>query len=47
MSEEEKEEIHAMIDLKMNELEESGLTKDEILHNRVGEGFPLRDDQFF
>jgi hypothetical protein len=33
MSKEEKEKIHVMIELKMKELEESGLTKDEILHN--------------
>lgn len=31
----------------MIELEESGLTRSEILHNKVGDGVALREDQFF
>jgi len=47
MDPDEKEKIHDIIDIKLQELEDSGLTRAEILHNKVGEGFPLRDDQFF
>lgn len=47
LSEEEKDAIHSLIDVKMQELEDSGLTWEEILHNRVGEGMTLRDDMFF
>lgn len=47
MSWDEKDAIHSMIDVKMQELEDSGLTREEILHDRVGEGFTLRDDSFF
>jgi len=36
-----------MIDVKMQELEDSGLTWAEILHDKIGEGMVLRDDMYF
>lgn len=47
MSDDEKDKIHVLIDVKMQELEDSGLTREEILHNKIGEGVSLREDQFF
>ena len=47
MSRDEKDAIHALIDVKMQELEVSGLTREEILHNWVGEGMTLWDDMFY
>lgn len=45
-SAEEKEKIHLEIDLKMKELEDSGLSREEILYNK-SEGIPLREDKLF
>ena len=47
MSEEEKDKVHVIIDEKMQEYEDSGLTRDEILHDKIGQGIPLREDPFF
>ena len=46
MSRVEKEKIHEEIDVRLQELEESGLSKEEILFNKP-EGVPLRYDKFF
>lgn len=45
-SEEEKDLVHAQIDFKMDELEQSGLSRDEILLNKPG-GLPLSMDPVF
>jgi ribosomal protein S18 len=46
MTREEKEKIHLEIDKKMRELEESGLSRQEILLGKA-EGIPLKEDKFF
>lgn len=46
MSREEKEKIHLEIDEKMSQLEQTGLSKEEVLYNRP-EGIPLANDHFF
>jgi hypothetical protein len=46
MSREEKEKIHEEIDNRLQELENSGLSKEEILYNKP-EGNPLKYDKFF
>lgn len=46
LSKDEMNKIHEEIDLKMKELEDSGLSKEEILYNEP-KGFPLKQDQFF
>lgn len=46
MSEKEKEIIHREIDIKMQELEDTGLTRMEILFNDQ-RGIPLVDDPVF
>jgi hypothetical protein len=38
--------IHDQIDQRMQELEDSGLTREEILYDKQ-EGLPLSDDPFF
>jgi hypothetical protein len=40
------EQIHMLIDNKMQELEDSGLTREEVLFNDQ-RGIPLADDPFF
>ncbi len=47
MTDEEKDQVHIAIDEKMQEFEDSGLTRDEILHDRIGQGIPLSEDPFF
>jgi hypothetical protein len=47
MSKEEKEKVHSLVDAKMQEYEDSGLTRDEILHDKIGEGLALGDDPLF
>lgn len=39
--------VHHEIDYRMLELEETGLTRQEILFNDAGKGIPLRDDPFY
>lgn len=46
MTQEEKDLVHNEIDLKMQELEDTGLTRMEILYN-VEKGIPLQDDPVF
>lgn len=46
MSEEDKARIHQEIDLKMDELEDTGLSRQEILNNIPG-GIPLSQDPVF
>lgn len=46
MTQDEKDKIHYEIDLKMQELEDTGLTRMEILYN-VEKGIPLADDPVF
>ena len=40
-------EIHSEIDTRMQELEDTGLTRNEILFEDAGEGIQLRDDPFY
>jgi len=40
-------EIHVEIDVRMQELEDTGLTRNEILFDEANSGLPLRDDPFF
>ena len=40
-------QIHLEIDERLQELEESGLTRNEILFDDPNKGIPLRDDPFF
>lgn len=47
MSAEERGVVHDLADQKFKEIEETGLTAEEILHDKVGEGLPLRDDPVF
>lgn len=47
MSKDRINQIHAEIDVRMQELEETGLTRNEILFDDAGEGIPLRDDPFY
>jgi hypothetical protein len=46
LSAEERETVHHQIDLRMEELEESGLTREEILYDST-QGIPLFEDPFF
>ena len=46
MTREEKEKVHLEIDKKMRELEDSGLSRQEILFNEP-EGIPLKQDKFY
>lgn len=46
MSPKDMEQVHILIDQKMQELEESGLTREEVLFNEQ-RGIPLADDPFF
>ena len=46
LSQEDKDRIHAQIDFKMDELETTGLSREEILLNRPG-GLPLSMDPVF
>lgn len=46
MTRNEKEKIHEEIDIRLQELEDSGLSKEEILFNKP-EGVPLKFDKFF
>ena len=47
MSKERIDQIHLEIDERMEELEESGLTRNEILFDDPNVGVPLKDDPFF
>jgi hypothetical protein len=46
LSKEELESIHTEIDRRLQELEDSGLTREEILYDKQ-QGLPLADDPFF
>ena len=46
MSEEAKEKVHQELDLRMQEVEDTGLTRSEILHEQQT-GVKLVDDPFF
>ncbi|CAG9310031.1 unnamed protein product [Blepharisma stoltei] len=46
MSKEEKERIHNQIDYKMDQLEKTGLSREEILYNKPG-GLSLSEDPVF
>ena len=43
----ELHKIHSFIDLKMDELEETGMSKEEILYGVKNCGLPLKQDSFF
>jgi hypothetical protein len=47
MSEEEKLKINIQIDQKMDELEATGLSREEILYDDGKRGVPLAIDPFF
>jgi len=40
-------QIHLEVDMRMQELEDTGLSRNEILFEDAGQGIPLRDDPFF
>jgi ribosomal protein S18 len=46
MSKREKEAVHLEIDKKLQELEDTGLSREEILYDKP-EGTPLKEDKFF
>lgn len=46
LSAQELNVIHDQIDQKMQELEDTGLTREEILYDKQ-DGIPLSDDPFF
>lgn len=46
MNKKQLEAIHSQIDARMQDLEDSGLTREEVLYNKQ-EGIPLVDDPFF
>ena len=46
MSADAKEKVNLAIDEKMQALEDTGLTKEEVLHERPG-GIKLADDPFY
>ena len=41
------DEIHEEVDERMQELQDTGLTRNEILFDDANEGIPLRDDPFY
>ncbi len=41
------DKIHDEIDLQLQELEDTGLTRNEILFDDANIGIPLKDDPFF
>jgi hypothetical protein len=47
MTQEAKAKVHAEIDQRMAELEATGLSRVEILHEDAHYGVKLRDDPFF
>jgi len=47
MSAEEKEKVNFEIDERMQELEDTGLTRSEILYDKVHKGSKLADDAFY
>ncbi len=46
MSAEAVERVHAEVDIKMRELEETGMSREEVLYEKAG-GLPLVDDPVF
>jgi hypothetical protein len=46
MSEQAKEKVHQILDIRLQELEDTGLTRMEILHEKQV-GLKLADDPFF
>ena len=47
MSEDHKEKVHQELDVRLQELEDTGLTRDEILFEQLNKGLRLADDPFF
>ena len=47
LSREQILEVHRQIDLRMEELEVTGLTRNEILYDDPNSGVPLKDDPFY
>ena len=47
LSQEQIDEVHRQIDFRMEELEVTGLTRNEILYDDPNSGVPLKDDPFF
>ncbi len=48
MSQEDRDKVHLAIDAKLQEIEDSGLTREELLSdNAVGKGLPVADDPVF
>jgi DNA-binding protein H-NS len=47
MTQEAKARVHAEIDQRMQELEATGLSSVEILHEEAHHGIKLKDDPFF
>jgi hypothetical protein len=46
MTKDQIDNVHNQIDAKLQELEDSGLTREEILYDKQ-EGIPLSEDPFF
>lgn len=47
MSAEAKEKVHQELDVRLQELEDTGLTRNEILFEAEHEGIALADDPFY
>lgn len=47
LSREQIEEVHRQIDFRMEELEVTGLSRNEILYDDPNSGVALKDDPFF
>eukprot|EP00330_Aristerostoma_sp_ATCC50986_P012553 CAMPEP_0114580234 /NCGR_PEP_ID=MMETSP0125-20121206/4565_1 /TAXON_ID=485358 ORGANISM="Aristerostoma sp., Strain ATCC 50986" /NCGR_SAMPLE_ID=MMETSP0125 /ASSEMBLY_ACC=CAM_ASM_000245 /LENGTH=141 /DNA_ID=CAMNT_0001771683 /DNA_START=126 /DNA_END=551 /DNA_ORIENTATION=+ len=47
MSQEEKDKVHRVIDLRLKEIEDTGLSKEELLFDNFTGGVPLSRDPFF
>lgn len=46
LTQEEKDSVHNEIDIKMEQMERLGMTREEILHD-VPKGLKLKDDPFW
>lgn len=46
MTEEDKEKVHVQIEYEMGRLEDTGLSREEVLYNRPT-GIPLASDPMF
>eukprot|EP00331_Platyophrya_macrostoma_P034100 CAMPEP_0176450656 /NCGR_PEP_ID=MMETSP0127-20121128/27283_1 /TAXON_ID=938130 /ORGANISM="Platyophrya macrostoma, Strain WH" /LENGTH=549 /DNA_ID=CAMNT_0017838387 /DNA_START=26 /DNA_END=1675 /DNA_ORIENTATION=- len=47
MTAEAKEKVHSIIDMKLQQLEDTGLSREEVLYDNKQGGIPLKHDPFF